>query len=488
MYYKLRRDVLFRNYGCFGFITDNRDWEYRKIGDETCYIGDKVVSQSGAVFLSVLEKRPHLLDDLVQRVAAYFEDADASTVRKDVIDFYDMLEEDGFVVSGLTEQECNENDNRLLHSGLKTSQKRILSPLDYNTSQDFFAKYFDGEAQLLSLHIEITSTCNERCVHCYISNEQKVNSMSPELFYAILEQARAMNLLHLTISGGEPMQHSSFIDFLKKCKSLDFSVSVLSNLTLLDKDILMELRDNPLLGVQTSLYSMDARIHDSITKVKGSFEKTKNAILRLTENDIPLQINCPILKQNLGSYKDVIEWGNSLNVNVSSNFAIIAEYNHTNGNLNNRLTINEVAKVIADKIDNERDFFASLKKEVCSRKEKSIDDPVCPICSISMCVSEEGNVFPCVGWKNYTLGNVGEISLKDIWHNSEKLKYLKGLCIRDFPKCTVCSKREFCNMCMARNSNESPSGDIFTPSEYFCDIAQVTKVRYSAHKDSESLL
>ena len=37
-------------------------------------------------------------------------------------------------------------------------------------------------------------------------------------------------------------------------------------------------------------------------------EKTKDAILKLIENDIPLQISCPIMKQNRDCYNDVIEW------------------------------------------------------------------------------------------------------------------------------------------------------------------------------------
>ena len=73
------------------------------------------------------------------------------------------------------------------------------------------------------------------------------------------------------------------------------SVNVLSNLTLLTDDILSEMKKNPLLSVQVSLYSMDATVHDSITKLSGSFEKTKAGILRLCDENIPVQISCPII-------------------------------------------------------------------------------------------------------------------------------------------------------------------------------------------------
>lgn len=92
---------------------------------------------------------------------------------------------------------------------------------------------------------------------------------------------------------------------------------------ILSYDILAEMKKNHLLGVQTSLYSMDAKIHDSITQQVGSFEKTKSGILKLLENDIPLQISCPLLKQNVNSYMDVVKWGKKHDVNVRADYVSI---------------------------------------------------------------------------------------------------------------------------------------------------------------------
>jgi MoaA/NifB/PqqE/SkfB family radical SAM enzyme len=155
----------------------------------------------------------------------------------------------------------------------------------------------------------------------------KINHIEPDLFYNILEQCKNMNLLHVTLSGGEPMMHNNFSDFLKKCNEYNFSVNVLSNLTLLNNEIIEEMKRNCLLSVQVSLYSMDPNIHDAITQIKGSFGKTKNAILKLKENDVPMQISCPIMKQNINCYNDVIDWGKTHNIHVGSDYAIIARYN-----------------------------------------------------------------------------------------------------------------------------------------------------------------
>ncbi|MDR0758783.1 MAG: hypothetical protein LBF74_01560 [Treponema sp.] len=66
------------------------------------------------------------------------------------------------------------------------------------------------------------------------------------------------------------------------------------------------MKANRLSSVQVLLYSIDAEIHDSITKLPGSFVKTRDAILKLIENDIPLQISCPTMNQNKDSYVEYL--------------------------------------------------------------------------------------------------------------------------------------------------------------------------------------
>jgi radical SAM protein with 4Fe4S-binding SPASM domain len=343
------------------------------------------------------------------------------------------------------------------------------------STQEFLQEYFKEKPQLTNLHIEITSKCNERCIHCYIPHDYKVSDIEPDFFYDVLKQGKNMRLLHLTLSGGEPMLHKNFCDFLRKCKEYDFSVNVLSNLTLLNDEILKEMKVNPLLGVQVSLYSMNSNIHDEITQMKGSFEKTTNAILKLIENDILLQISCPIMKQNKNCYKDVIEWAKKHKIHVGDDYIIIARYNHTKQNLSCRLSINEIKEVINDKIANDSKYLEQMEMEVEKKKGITSNDFVCSVCHSSICIADNGNVFPCAGWQDYIVGNVKETSLNVIWDNSEKVQYLRGLRNQDFPKCIQCPDKEFCTICMVRNANENPLGDPLAVNEHFCNIATLNR-------------
>lgn len=480
MYFMRKSNTMYRDFGNFGYITDNRNFGYRFFKDNgDNNIGDRIVSHSGSIFLSVLERRPQSIEDIIKKISAYFVDTDIKEIKRDILEFYHMLEVEGFIVSGLTIEECIEKEKYEIYYGVNGSiqSKQISkeSNVKDNTTQEFFDNYFKGKPQLTHVHIEITSKCNERCIHCYIPHEKKTNIMEAEMFYNILKQCRDLNVLNITISGGEPLSHRNFLDFLRKCYEYNFSVNVLSNLTLIDNEIIREMKMNPLICVQTSLYSMDADVHDEITKVKGSFLKTKSAILKLIENGIPIQISCPIMKQNLGSYNEVVKWGNRNNVNVNSDFVIIGRYDHSIDNLNCRLSMEDIRNITTDKIKNSKEYSQSLEKSNSDKKWLDNNDYICSVCHSSICISEEGIVYPCAGWQGFIIENINNKKLKDIWNNSPKISYLRDLRRKDFPKCLSCSERDFCTMCMVRNANESPTGDYLKVNSYYCEIARITK-------------
>ncbi len=478
MFFKKKSTIMFRNYESFGYITDNRNFGYKRSDDNRNDIGDKILSESGTVFFSVLDKEAKNINELAEKINKKYSDIDFPVIKIDAIEFYNALEQDGFIVSGETPEECNEKDKKFSYKGLLESNFEIEYSNNDNSeksTQNILGEYFYDKPQLTSLHVEITSMCNERCIHCYIPHENKISNIDPDLFDNILKQCKDMKLLHLTLSGGEPLLHENFCDFLAKCREYEFSVNVLSNLTLLNEKIIEEMKANPLLGVQVSLYSMDANIHDEITQIKGSFEKTKNAILKLIENDIPLKISCPILKQNKECYVDVIKWATKHKIRVGNDYIILARYNHTTQNLNNRLSIDEVAGVIREIAKNDIEYMKQMEIEAEKKKNISINDYVCSVCHSSICIAEDGNVHPCAGWQDYTVGNIKNTSLREIWDNSDKVNYLRNLRKKDFPKCLTCSDKEFCTMCMVRNANEDPHGNPLSVNEFFCNIAKINK-------------
>jgi radical SAM protein with 4Fe4S-binding SPASM domain len=238
------------------------------------------------------------------------------------------------------------------------------------------------------------------------------------------------------------------------------------------------MKEGTLCNVQVSLYSMDPDIHDSITKLPGSFEKTKSAILKLIENNIPVQISCPTMKQNKNCYKDVLSWAHENKCRAQTDFIMIARYDHSTDNLDNRLSLEETGDVTTDIVNNDivyqqRILSPEFESMYTDHKDVS-NDLICGVCTSTLCMISNGNVYPCSGWQDYILGNVTETPLKEIWGNSPKVKYLRSLRKKDFPECLNCEDKEFCSLCMVRNANEA-NGDIFKINKHFCKVAALNR-------------
>ena len=107
-YYQIKPDVIFRNYGDFGYITDNRNFGYH-FSNTSYVLGDKIVSESGAVLLSCLEKKPLSLHEIVDRAMNEFVDVDINLLRCDVEALLQSLSEAGFIITGESEDECRAN-------------------------------------------------------------------------------------------------------------------------------------------------------------------------------------------------------------------------------------------------------------------------------------------------------------------------------------------------------------------------------------------
>ena len=467
MYYKIRNDVLFRKYQGHGYITDNSEYGYRMLNDNRRYLGEKYVSASGAVMLSMLSKSPRSINEVVGELSQIFTGVEYEMLRHDTAEFFDLFVDEGFLSRGETIDTCTDQfvDNVPRLGGGDPVQDSIMR--NNCTGGEINPNEF-----LRSIHIEIADACNERCIHCYIPNERKNNVIDSNLFYRIIEEGRKMNIIHVTLSGGEPLLHKDILGFLKKCRKLELSVNVLSNLTLLTDDIISEMKKNPLLSVQVSLYSMDATVHDSITKLNGSFKKTKAGILRLCDKGIPVQISCPIIKQNKDSYVDVLHWGWRHNIAVATEPMIFAAYDHSGCNLENRLSIEEVDDVLT--LQMKEGYAESILKTAKDKEKLTGNDPICSVCRYSFCVMASGKVFPCAGWQNNVIGDLNHQTVQEIWETSEKIKELRQIKRSRFSQCVDCKDRGYCTVCMMWNSNENSDGNPFRINEYRCKVAAIT--------------
>lgn len=154
----------------------------------------------------------------------------------------------------------------------------------------------------------------------------------------------------------------------------------------------------------------------------------------------------------------------------------MAQANLDTSNLANRLSLEETEKVLRDIFEYDLEYQAitlNLKPKDEERKfdkERFLKEPVCGVGYDNCCITANGDVYPCAGWQEYVLGNVYKQSLKEIWENSERVKYLRKITNASFPKCADCEAFNYCNRCLVRSFNES-NGNMFALPKHFCDVA-----------------
>lgn len=466
MYYRLNKNSFVRTVGAKGYI-------YSQLTKH-----DLVFDEIGAIFLDSLGRQACTIDEMMEKILPSFVNPPVDEIRKDFQEMLEMLTEFKYLASGRTPTECDANEICFSYKStknIKTETEHFEKDLPWQKCEGDTTSLFNDEhrkhPRIHSCQIEINNLCNERCIHCYIPHQLKNKRLSREELFEVLEQLHEMGTLGLTLSGGEPLLHPDFIAVLKKARELDFSISVLSNLTKLNDDILDALKECNVSKVQTSLYSLDPAEHDYITRLNGSHAKTMAAIEKLIAADIPVQISCPTMRTNYKSYKAVIQWAQERRLKPQTDYIMMARTDFSTDNLNERLSLEETEKLIREIVEVDTSYRSSLLQYKPSIPEEIKDEFVCGAGIDNICLSADGNYYPCSGWQGYPVGTIKE-PLRDIWEKSPSLLMVRNIRRGDFKECMQCDERDFCNACLVRNFNES-NGDMFKVSKHFCEVAKL---------------
>ncbi len=467
MQVRQRKDTFIRQYGEMGYITNQVTKK------------DRVYDASGAAFLSTLSRELRGLEDITVEAAGMFDGVSPRDIRDDVYEFIKDLEKEGFLVTGRDREEVDGKDQGFTY---RNSDPKTIALKIHSRSRDEFSRpsndvmieYFRDHPTIFGAHLEVTSRCNEKCRHCYQTHRAGRHA-ELDMIIDIMDQLSDIGTVSMTISGGEPFLHPDFPEILRQARRHDYIVNILSNGMLLTSDIVEAIREANINMIQISLYSMEPGIHDAVTRTPGSHGKTLRSIETLIENEIPVQISCPMIKTNKHSYRDVSEWCHKHKIRVLTDFVIMARSDFDVSNLDDRLDMAETGQVIEDIIEVDGEYQLLLEQKPKTRDlERYAKMPVCGVGVDNICFTADGSVYPCSGFQSYILGNVRRQSVRDIWENSERIAFLRSITNASFPKCLACDARDYCIMCLVRNYNES-DGDMFRVNDHFCKVAFLNK-------------
>lgn len=149
----------------------------------------------------------------------------------------------------------------------------------------------------------LTGKCNLRCRHCY-SAAADAEEMSPTEATLFLSRLSAIETPALLLSGGEPLAHPRFFDYLGTARAYGLRVSLSTNGTLIDRDAARRIAAS---GVSYAGVSFDGvgDVHDDFRGVKGAFARALAGVGFLKEENCRVGMRVTLAGRVLAGLDDI---------------------------------------------------------------------------------------------------------------------------------------------------------------------------------------
>ena len=318
----------------------------------------------------------------------------------------------------------------------------------------------------LSAHMDITWRCNERCVHCYLDHDGKGEMTTAEM-KDVIRQLSESGTFFLSISGGEPLLRRDCFEILEYARGLRMNVKLKTNAVMIGPKEAVRLKELGIEGVQISLYSHLAAVHDEITKLPGSWRRTIDAIGRLNANGVKVSLTNVLMSQNSGHARATKKLAEELGVGFVVDPTITPKLNGDRSILRLGITKEELEEIFHS------EEFVGDVAEYCSPTSDPEEDVMnghsCSAGHTLAYISPFAEVFPCVQFP-MACGSLRKQSFRDIWWRSTELTELRAVRVRDLHTCSHCSHVSYCSRCPGLAYME---GDYRGPSPQDCEKSYI---------------
>lgn len=304
-----------------------------------------------------------------------------------------------------------------------------------------------AEHRLFSLSVDLTQRCNLRCVHCYqLPGESQVES--GRLVQSIQEAAQA-GALFLLCTGGELFLRRDWHEIIAAARTAGLFVRLFTHAGLISEPIAAQLMELGVYDVGVSYYAQDAALHERITQVRGSHQRTRRGIERLLAAGLHVTLKLSLFKGiNDDQHRAVAAWARELGapsrVRLEVNTLLFPRLDGDATPSNYMLSVDDQARVM-------REVQAQLPgavtdEQACGPLDLQRDLP-CNAGVTTLHIDFRGDVHPCE-YLAETYGNIVVQPLTAIWegvrarHRAHPTPRLD-----DFHTCRGCAYLPQCTPC-----------------------------------------
>lgn len=287
---------------------------------------------------------------------------------------------------------------------------------------------------LFSVLLELTYRCNLDCFFCYNDLGLKGEPLSTEEYLRLLDDLRAMEVMNLTLSGGEPLAHPDFLELGVRARELGFVVRIKSNGHALRGELARRIRDeiDPFL-IEVSLHGATAATHDRQTRVPGSFDRLLANLRHLLDLGMRVKINSTLTAWNEGEIRGMFDLADSFGLPLQVDPEVTPRDDGGREPLAVAPSREGVASLFRLQAERARRSHAAGASLVARGGDDGTvpasPEKHCGAGSAGIAVDPYGNVYPCVQWRR-PVGNLHRQSIREIWTGSTGLAEVRDLTVQ----------------------------------------------------------
>ena len=318
--------------------------------------------------------------------------------------------------------------------------------------------------------VELTGRCHLDCVHCYldIKNPER-NELSTAEWIQALDALRRAGTMFLTFTGGEIFLRRDIFELIQAARERNFSLRLFTSGTLLDREKVARIAELSPTAVEISIYGMQSRVHDAVTRRRGSLRKSLRAALLLRRAGVPVAIKSPMLAGTEEGHFDLIDAARRMGVGFQIDPSLMSRHDGGTEPLSSRPPVESIEKLFRD---------PRLVGEIpsCLPERPEPSEAPCAIARRVVKIGAGGQVYPCSSFP-IAAGSLREQSFEEIWKSSELLQELRSFTMGDLQEeCSGCSRQGYCGRCSAQALLEH--GNFAGPSAEACDRAEARERAY----------
>ena len=327
---------------------------------------------------------------------------------------------------------------------------------------------------------ELSPLCNMDCKMCYIKmSKEKQESIArlrtKDEWLELAKDAKDKGMLFLLLTGGEPFLVKDFKELYIELHKMGFCLSINSNGTMINEDVIKWLKHYPPTRINMTLYGASDETYARLCDNPKGFTQVKAALGLLKENNIQVKLNCSVTPYNKDDLREMMKFAqdNDLIIQATSYMFPPLRKDSTQIGQNNRFSPNDASlygayiSAYSNGFDNFKAYVESGQIELYDTDDDcgiiEGDSMRCRAGITSFWMTWEGKMLPC-GMIPDEGKDPWEVGFDSAWENAKNI-------VKDIKlpvECAGCGKKERCKACAAMVYTETGSYD--KVPQYRCEM------------------